>query len=174
MIKIILPVIGFIIVTIVGPLSIAGKLKWGVTILGGVLIYLLLFSLPINELTEMGASWIASDSMSIGLIILRVYLTLLIYFSSTSIFNLNNYTKMYEAIIMFLILRLLMCFTVGRYLMFYLFFEMRLIPTLLIIIGWGYQPERLQAGVYLILYTLFASLPLLFILFRIRLITGSL
>lgn len=27
--------------------------------------------------------------------------------------------------------------------------------------GWGYQPERLQAGYYLLFYTLFASLPLL-------------
>jgi NADH-ubiquinone oxidoreductase chain 4 len=44
---------------------------------------------------------------------------------------------------------------------FYLFFESSLIPTLLLILGWGYQPERLQAGVYLLFYTLLASLPLL-------------
>jgi len=50
---------------------------------------------------------------------------------------------------------------VGDLLLFYYFFEISLIPTLLIIIGWGYQPERLQAGVYFIFYTLFASLPLL-------------
>jgi len=51
-----------------------------------------------------------------------------------------------------------------NYLIFYFFFEARLIPTLYIIVGWGYQPERLQAGVYFILYTLFISLPLLIIL----------
>jgi NADH-ubiquinone oxidoreductase chain 4 len=45
--------------------------------------------------------------------------------------------------------------------LFYLFFERRLIPTLLLIIGWGYQPERLQAGIYLLFYTLFASLPII-------------
>jgi len=27
--------------------------------------------------------------------------------------------------------------------------------------GWGYQPERLQAFIYFFFYTLFASLPLL-------------
>lgn len=43
---------------------------------------------------------------------------------------------------------------------FYLFFEGRLIPTFFLILGWGYQPERLQAGFYLLFYTLFASLPL--------------
>lgn len=45
---------------------------------------------------------------------------------------------------------------------FYLFFELSLIPILLIIMGWGYQPERLQAGLYMMLYTLFGSIPLLF------------
>ena len=44
---------------------------------------------------------------------------------------------------------------------FYLFFERRLIPTLFLILGWGYQPERLQAGIYLLFYTLLASLPIL-------------
>jgi len=36
-----------------------------------------------------------------------------------------------------------------------------LIPTLFLILGWGYQPERFQAGIYLLFYTLLASLPLL-------------
>ena len=44
---------------------------------------------------------------------------------------------------------------------FYLFFERRLIPTLFLILGWGYQPERLQAGIYLLFYTLLDSLPML-------------
>jgi NADH-ubiquinone oxidoreductase chain 4 len=51
--------------------------------------------------------------------------------------------------------------------MFYLFFESRLIPTLFLILGWGYQPERLQAGIYLLFYTLLASLPLLIGIFYI-------
>jgi NADH-ubiquinone oxidoreductase chain 4 len=48
---------------------------------------------------------------------------------------------------------------------FYLFFEGRLIPTLFLILGWGYQPERLQSGLYLLFYTLLASLPLLIAIF---------
>jgi NADH-ubiquinone oxidoreductase chain 4 len=28
-------------------------------------------------------------------------------------------------------------------------------------LGWSYQPERVQAGIYLLFYTLLASLPLL-------------
>ena len=30
-----------------------------------------------------------------------------------------------------------------------------------LILGWGYQPKRVQAGIYLLFYTLLASLPLL-------------
>lgn len=45
--------------------------------------------------------------------------------------------------------------------MFYVFFERRLIPTLFLILGWGYQPERLQAGLYLLFYTILASLPII-------------
>ena len=44
---------------------------------------------------------------------------------------------------------------------FYIFFEGRLIPTLFLILGWGYQPERVQGGTCLLFYTLLASLPLL-------------
>jgi len=49
-------------------------------------------------------------------------------------------------------------------LIFYFLFELSLIPTLILIIGWGYQPERLEAGIYIIIYTISASLPLFIII----------
>lgn len=63
---------------------------------------------------------------------------------------------------------------VNNLLSFYILFEISLIPTLVLIIGWGYQPERLQAGIYLIIYTIRASLPLLLIIIYIRSLRGSL
>jgi len=36
-----------------------------------------------------------------------------------------------------------------------------LLPTLFIVLLFGYQPEKLRAGQYLLLYTVLASLPLL-------------
>nr|YP_009987767.1 NADH dehydrogenase subunit 4 [Phyllidiopsis krempfi]QNL17296.1 NADH dehydrogenase subunit 4 [Phyllidiopsis krempfi] len=59
---------------------------------------------------------------------------------------------------------LVLAFSSCNLLMFYIFFEVSLIPTLVLIIGWGYQPERLQAGTYMMLYTVGASLPLLIII----------
>ena len=56
----------------------------------------------------------------------------------------------------------------------YTFFESRLIPTLFLILGWGYQPERVQAAIYLLFYTLLASLPLLVVILFIYNSLGSL
>jgi len=52
-------------------------------------------------------------------------------------------------------------FHVASTLGFYVLFEISLLPTLLMILLFGYQPEKLQAGQYLLLYTVLASLPLL-------------
>nr|WDD39329.1 NADH dehydrogenase subunit 4 [Onchidium reevesii] len=63
-----------------------------------------------------------------------------------------------------LALILSLAFSTGDILVFYVFFEASLIPTLMLIMGWGYQPERLQAGTYMMVYTVTASLPLLALL----------
>lgn len=67
----------------------------------------------------------------------------------------------YIFLLILLVFFLVLSFVVLNYVWFYLFFESSLIPIMLIILGWGYQPERLEAGIFLIFYTLFGSLPLL-------------
>jgi NADH-ubiquinone oxidoreductase chain 4 len=69
---------------------------------------------------------------------------------------------------------LILTFSTSNIFLFYLFFEATLIPTLILIMGWGYQPERVQAGVYILFYTLAASLPLLIIIFWLKTSIGSL
>lgn len=44
---------------------------------------------------------------------------------------------------------------------FYIFFEMRVVPITLIIFLYGYQPEKIQASLFLFVYTVGGSLPLL-------------
>lgn len=68
---------------------------------------------------------------------------------------------MFIVLLSILTIILIFAFSVNHIFLFYIIFEASLIPTLLIILMWGYQPERLQAGIYLILYTITASLPLL-------------
>lgn len=61
----------------------------------------------------------------------------------------------------------MICFIIINFIIFYVFFESRLLPIFLLIIGWGFQIDRIQAGFYIILYTLFGSLPLLIIIYLI-------
>jgi NADH-ubiquinone oxidoreductase chain 4 len=59
---------------------------------------------------------------------------------------------------------LLLIFQSSNLITFYFIFEASLIPITLIILGWGYQPERLPAGMAIIMYTILGSLPLLLII----------
>ena len=55
-------------------------------------------------------------------------------------------------------------FSSRRGLSFYILFELSLLPTLAMVLLYGYQPEKLRAGGHLLLYTALRSLPLLLIL----------
>lgn len=79
--------------------------------------------------------------------------------------KINNQYRLFLLIVLFLILRLFLTFSSINLFLFYFFFEISLIPTLILIIGWGYQPERISAGVYLLFYTLLVSLPIIVSLF---------
>lgn len=65
----------------------------------------------------------------------------------------------------FWILRLLRAviifFLINTIIGLYFRFEISLVPIFMIIIGWGYQPERFQARIRILIYTLISSLPLL-------------
>nr|QTZ20282.1 NADH dehydrogenase subunit 4 [Spodoptera frugiperda] len=101
------------------------------------------------------------DIMSYGLILLSIWISILMIMASENLYKMNYYVNFFLFNVIFLLIMLYLTFSTLNMFMFYLFFEGSLIPTLLLIIGWGYQPERIQAGMYLLFYTLFVSLPLL-------------
>nr|AHA52555.1 NADH dehydrogenase subunit 4 [Pambolus sp. QL-2013] len=106
------------------------------------------------------------DLISFSLTILTFWIMNL-----SMISNLNylkyNFNKNYMYIMMILMLSLILTFFSMNLLIFYMFFEISLIPILLIIMGWGYQIDRIQASMYMIFYTLFGSLPLLLMIMYI-------
>nr|YP_010621053.1 NADH dehydrogenase subunit 4 [Protagonista lugubris]WAX39436.1 NADH dehydrogenase subunit 4 [Protagonista lugubris] len=102
-----------------------------------------------------------SDLISFGLILLSLWISILMMMASESIFRNSYYENFFLFIVIMLTIMLYCTFGSLSMFSFYLFFEGSLIPTLFLILGWGYQPERLQAGIYLLFYTLLASLPLL-------------
>nr|AIW64785.1 NADH dehydrogenase subunit 4 [Indopodisma kingdoni] len=107
------------------------------------------------------------DYFSFSLILLSFWICSLMIMSSGSIYLSSYHSNFFIFMVLFLFIMLYCSFASLSLLSFYIFFEASLVPTLLLILGWGYQPERLQAGIYLIFYTLFASLPLLLVLFKV-------
>nr|QUL58793.1 NADH dehydrogenase subunit 4 [Sarcophaga angarosinica] len=113
------------------------------------------------------------DMISYGLILLSLWIVSLMLMASESVYKYNNYVNLFLVNIILLLVLLVLTFSSMSLFMFYLFFESSLIPTLFLILGWGYQPERLQAGVYLLFYTLLVSLPMLVGIFYTYKITGT-
>nr|YP_009250475.1 NADH dehydrogenase subunit 4 [Coptotermes heimi]AMX22674.1 NADH dehydrogenase subunit 4 [Coptotermes heimi] len=101
------------------------------------------------------------DVISYGLVLLSLWICVLMILASESVLRSNYFPGFFLFVVVFLVTMLYCTFSSIGLLSFYIFFESSLIPTLFLILGWGYQPERIQAGVYLLFYTLLASLPLL-------------
>nr|QQW48058.1 NADH dehydrogenase subunit 4 [Lipoptena sp.] len=101
------------------------------------------------------------DLISYGLVLLSIWIISLMIMASEKIINFNSYKMFFIINVLLLLMLLSLTFFSMNLFMFYLFFESSLIPTLFLILGWGYQPERLQAGIYLLFYTLLVSLPML-------------
>lgn len=114
------------------------------------------------------------DSLSTPLIILTLWTIALIFLARFNVVFNNISPHIFSINLLILNYLLFLVFTLNNFLTFYISFEASLIPTLILIIGWGYQPERLQAGLYLILYTIVASLPLLLRIIRIYKTNSSL
>nr|YP_009919145.1 NADH dehydrogenase subunit 4 [Triatoma huehuetenanguensis]QMP96789.1 NADH dehydrogenase subunit 4 [Triatoma huehuetenanguensis] len=107
------------------------------------------------------------DVLSMCMIFLSFWIVALMIVASYGVYKFGNYSGEFIAVNVFLLIFLVLSFSTFNLFLFYLFFESSLIPTLFLIFGWGYQPERLSAGFYLLFYTLFASLPLLLGIFYI-------
>nr|UFK32203.1 NADH dehydrogenase subunit 4 [Agnesiella roxana] len=103
------------------------------------------------------------DYYSYGLIILSLLIISLMIISSNLV---NNTSLMYFFMFVNMVLcfSLILVFSSLNMLVMYLFFEFSLVPLLVLIYVWGYQPERLISGLYLFFYTLFASLPFLLLI----------
>nr|YP_009131234.1 NADH dehydrogenase subunit 4 [Cryptochiton stelleri]AIA77083.1 NADH dehydrogenase subunit 4 [Cryptochiton stelleri] len=114
------------------------------------------------------------DSFSLPLIMLSCWISGLMIMSSYKILKMNNLVKYFLLSILILNFIIIMVFTQKSLLTLYIFFEASLIPTLILILTWGYQPERLQAGMYLIMYTIMGALPFLVNIFFIYSYNGHL
>nr|UFQ23914.1 NADH dehydrogenase subunit 4 [Anopheles albitarsis]UFQ23953.1 NADH dehydrogenase subunit 4 [Anopheles albitarsis]UFQ23966.1 NADH dehydrogenase subunit 4 [Anopheles albitarsis]UFQ23979.1 NADH dehydrogenase subunit 4 [Anopheles albitarsis] len=156
------------------PLSFLKSNYW--TVQNLLFFFTFLFMINFSSLNYFNyiSYYFGLDMISFGLILLSFWICGLMLMASEKVYSYNNYKNLFIFMILFLLMMLVLTFSSMSMFMFYLFFEASLIPTLFLILGWGYQPERLQAGVYLLFYTLLASLPLLVGIFYILDINNTL
>nr|QWB85698.1 NADH dehydrogenase subunit 4 [Peithona prionoides] len=105
------------------------------------------------------------DLLTFCLILLSFWICSLMILASEKIFHIKNFFSLFLFMMIILMISLFLTFSSLNLFVFYLFFEISLIPTLILIIGWGYQPERIEAGIYLLFYTLLVSLPMMISIF---------
>nr|AEG67045.1 NADH dehydrogenase subunit 4 [Ceratosolen solmsi] len=134
-----------------------------------LLSFIMLFNFGYNKDWSMVYYWMGFDSFSFILVLLSFWILGLMFFVSHV-----NQPFFYGFILLFLMLSLMISFSSMNYFIFYLFFEVSLVPIFILILGWGYQSERLSAALYLMFYCLFGSLPLLIVIFLFFDIFGTL
>nr|AVN68041.1 NADH dehydrogenase subunit 4 [Ectobiidae sp. BB] len=143
------------------PICFMGSFWWMVQSLIFMLLFMFMFMFSYFFCWG-GISYLfGCDYISYGLIMLSLWICVLMIMASESVLRYNYFSSFFLMMVLFLLIMLYCTFSSMSLFSFYLFFESSLIPTLFLILGWGYQPERLQAGIYLLFYTLLASLPML-------------
>nr|YP_010621027.1 NADH dehydrogenase subunit 4 [Hebardina formosana]WAX39410.1 NADH dehydrogenase subunit 4 [Hebardina formosana] len=143
------------------PLCLLSNSWWFIQSLMFFLSFMFMFSISFMFIWGNLSYLFGCDLISFGLILLSLWICVLMIMASESTFRYDYYSNFFLFLIILLMIMLYCTFSSLSMFSFYLFFEGSLIPTLFLILGWGYQPERLQAGIYLLFYTLLASLPLL-------------
>nr|AEP27623.1 NADH dehydrogenase subunit 4 [Brachytemnus porcatus] len=121
---------------------------------------LFILNFPSQIISNLSYSF-GSDVLSFCFVLLSFWVCSLMIIASENLFKSNFYWELFLFFMLSLMISLYMVFFSLNMFMFYLFFEISLIPTLFLIIGWGNQPERINAGMYLLFYTLIASLPMM-------------
>ena len=149
----------FLLSLIYGLASVFLFMYWGTRVFSFVILRILCILIIRQSFYSSFNIIFRLNSLSSFILLLSLVLCVLSIIATPSS-NSFNYLSSIGLLSIFLVL----AFSSSNIINFYVWFEASLIPTLILIICWGYQPERLQAGTYIMLYTVGASLPLLLLL----------
>nr|YP_010882188.1 NADH dehydrogenase subunit 4 [Pulchriphyllium bioculatum]WID87102.1 NADH dehydrogenase subunit 4 [Pulchriphyllium bioculatum] len=138
------------------------------------IMFLFYFNFGFNYYFINMSYFMGCDFFSYFLILLSFWICGLMIMASQGLYFSNYYSKIFLGFVLFLIFFLYLSFSSLNFILFYLFFESSLIPTFFLIFGWGYQPERIQSGIYFLFYTLFSSFPMLLSIIYFYFFFGSL
>lgn len=109
-----------------------------------------------NWISSLGISYsVGSDGLTMTLVFLTALLLLLATVASFT--NITKRLKLYYSMLFILTTAILGVFVARDFFLFFLFWELELIPMYLLIAIWG-GPRRDYAAIKFVLYTLFGSL----------------
>nr|YP_009171756.1 NADH dehydrogenase subunit 4 [Tetragnatha nitens]AKG65088.1 NADH dehydrogenase subunit 4 [Tetragnatha nitens] len=145
-----------IMMMMVFTLLTSNSMYFSMAMMSSIMIMIMIFYNNILDLQTLNSMFMI-DSLSLTLILLSSITSILIIMST----NMFSFSK---KMIIMISLILMITFSTSKTIIFYIFFEIVLIPTMILITKSGAQPERLKASMYLIMYTILASLPLLIII----------
>nr|UGK72723.1 NADH dehydrogenase subunit 4 [Leptopoecile sophiae] len=174
MLKIMIPTIMLLPLAIFSP----GKHLWTNTTAYSLLIATisLQWFVPTYYPNKSLTPWTSIDQISSPLLVLSCWLLPLMIMASQN--HLEQEPSIRKRIFITTIILaqpfILLAFSASELTLFYIAFEATLIPTLILITRWGSQPERLNAGIYLLFYTLASSLPLLIAILHLHNQIGTL
>ncbi len=154
--------LSFLVLLLLPQIGLGGYI-WG--LVTGLLFFLsvmmlMYFPLGINLISS-NLRFFFFDGISVPLIILTLWVSGLIVMSRFNVKLKKRGRDIFIFNLLCLNSVLMMCFIARNLILFYIMFEGSLIPTIIMILVWGYQPERLQARSYFVIYTVIASLPFL-------------
>nr|WDE90273.1 NADH dehydrogenase subunit 4 [Vireo solitarius] len=174
MLKIIIPTIMLLPLTFLSP----HKHLWTNTTMHSFLIAAasLQWLVPTYYPSKGLTNWTSIDQISSPLLVLSCWLLPLMIMASQN--HLDQEPAIRKRIFLTTMITaqpfILLAFSASELMLFYIAFEATLIPTLILITRWGSQPERLNAGIYLLFYTLASSLPLLVAILHLQNQIGTL
>ena len=144
------------------------KISWRIIIMLVIIRNIAILStFPLTDSIYSISNNLILDTISILILSLSIWIFPLMLLARQIVVIKKINHNIFICLLLCLLLILIMCFITNNLLIFYSLFESALIPTLLLIILWGHQPERKKAGFYILLYTITASLPLLIIILKI-------
>nr|YP_009059150.1 NADH dehydrogenase subunit 4 [Cervaphis quercus]AGQ46312.1 NADH dehydrogenase subunit 4 [Cervaphis quercus] len=98
--------------------------------------------------------------------ILGIWIFFFLYIPSLNMKKI--YLYIFNILKFMFVLNFFFVFFSNNYIFFYIFYEINLVPIIILIYGWGYPYERFKAGFYLFMYMIFFSLPFFFCLLLIN------
>nr|ARH54190.1 NADH dehydrogenase subunit 4 [Coleoptera sp. 1 AH-2016] len=149
------------------PLVVLNKF-WLILVMVFMLSFMFMMNLNLMVLFKGFSYGLSVDLLSYFLILLSFWICGLMILAQGNFLKEDYYSELFVFLVVMLLVSLMLTFSAMSMFIFYLFFEISLIPVVLLIIGWGQQPERIFAGIYLLFYTLLVSLPMMLGLFYLN------